>query len=109
MSSPGHPPTPLLTNHARKRCAQYGIPTKVIKRIVRDPDMTRPANSPNRPPGARIARCDEHPEYTVVYNMDGDQPVVITILFEPGVYAAQGRLWEGGHNPKDVGPREYSR
>jgi hypothetical protein len=29
-----------LTDHARERCAQMGISTKLVKRVLSDPDIT---------------------------------------------------------------------
>ena len=35
-------PTPVLCEHARERCAEMGISTKVAKRIVREAAVVRP-------------------------------------------------------------------
>lgn len=34
--------TPRLTDHARKRCAEMGISTKIAKRVIQHADLTRP-------------------------------------------------------------------
>jgi hypothetical protein len=69
--------TPVLTEHARERCREMGISTKVAKWIVLHADVRRPGK-----PGsdALIATSDEHPGYAVVYAPE-QPPLVITVVF----------------------------
>lgn len=64
-----------MTDHARERCTEMGISTKVAKRIVQYADATW-THGPKV-----LAVSDRHPAYTVVYVMEEDQPVVCTVLF----------------------------
>jgi hypothetical protein len=70
--------TPRLTQHARHRCAEMGISTKVAKRIVQDACVTRPCNVAEKT-HCQIMVSDQHPEYAVVY--DPILRVVVTVLF----------------------------
>lgn len=64
-----------MSYHARLRCAEMGISTKVAKRVVRNHTC-----SWTNPQGEVVATSDDHPEYTVVYS-PADPPVVITVLY----------------------------
>lgn len=77
----GYPATPRLSRHARERCAEMGISTKVAKEIVRHPDVDRPGK-----PGSdrRVAVSDLHPGYAVVY-APHDPPEVISVVFRTQV------------------------
>jgi len=44
---------PVLTDHARERCAEMGIPTKQVKRAVTAPEADYPARQGS--PGMRTA------------------------------------------------------
>jgi hypothetical protein len=70
-------PTPVLTVHARQRCAEMEISTKVAKAILRHADLTRPT----WPSPCRIATSTQTPEYAVVYVEDDPRPVIVTVLF----------------------------
>jgi hypothetical protein len=70
--------TPRLSQHARDRCGEMGVGTKRAKRIVRDPDLTRPA-APNR-----AALRDDDPELLVVYSDDTQPPTIVTVLWNTG-------------------------
>jgi hypothetical protein len=64
-----------------------GISTKVAKRIVRNPSMTRPDV-----PGShrRIAISNDEPDYVVVY-VPGDPNLIVTVLFnQPADYIRNG-------------------
>lgn len=83
-------PTPILTGHARDRCAEMGISTKVAKAILRHADVRRPAV-----PGldGRIATYRLHPDYAVVYvdAVNDDRPIILTVLFKTsGAYVRAG-------------------
>lgn len=76
-----YPPTPVMSRHARERCAEMGISTKVAKRIAARPSLTYGGN-PGTP--SRVHVSDEHPEYAVVVGpppSPGARPVVVTVLF----------------------------
>lgn len=72
-----YPPTPVLTRHARERCAEMEISTKVAKAIVRDPDLVRPGNSGT---GCVFATSERYPRYAVVYE-PGDPHVIVSVVF----------------------------
>ena len=72
-----YPPTPVLTDHARERCAEMGIPAKLAKRIWRNRTLTRGLHDQHRV----IATCADHPDYSLVVDDTGEVPVIITVLF----------------------------
>lgn len=74
-------PTPVLTQHARDRCAEMGISTKVAKRVLRHADLTRPAK-PGQPGIAATSTLV--PGYAVIYKMvdDNPRPLILTVLFD---------------------------
>lgn len=72
--------TPRLTHHARERCAEMGVTTKRAKRIVQDPDVSRPAKATGGDDGF-IAVADHEPDIAVVYKLDGDVPVILTVVW----------------------------
>lgn len=76
--------TPRLTRHARERCAEMGISTKVAKRIVRYADLTRPGR-PNT--GLLVSCCDQYPDYIVVHTDPAvEDPVyIVTVSFRCGI------------------------
>lgn len=81
--------TPRVSVHARERCAEMGISTKVAKHIVRHPSIDRPGNTWT---GCRVAVSDLHPEYAVVY--DPECCVIVTVLFRTTErYARQGQTF----------------
>lgn len=81
-------PTPRLTPHARERCVEMGISTKVAKAIVRHADVRYPAR-PGQPGIAALS--DVYPGYAVVYveRDAGEPPVVVTVLFNAQDFAAR--------------------
>lgn len=85
--------TPRLTRHARERCAEMGISTKVAKEIVLHADLTRPCLGN---PDCAIARSDRHPGYAVVYNphQEAPRPVIVTVLFQTqDEYVREGKTY----------------
>lgn len=85
--------TPRLTHHARERCAEMEISTKVAKRIIQNADCVRPGK-----PGSNafVATSDEHPDYAVVFfrGEDDDIPVVSTVVFRtPHDYVRNGETF----------------
>lgn len=87
MSTSPYARTPLLSHHARERCKEMEIRTRVAKRIVQHADCVRPGK-----PGsdAMVATCDEFPEYAVVYE-PGDPAVIVTVVFRtPERYERNG-------------------
>lgn len=87
-------PTPVMSKHARERCAEMGISTKVAKRIWRRPTlMTYPGNPGS---GATVAVSREWPEYMVVGVERDDEPdLIVSIMFRsPKVYVRNGTTFE---------------
>ena len=83
--------TPVLTRHARERCAEMGISTKVAKRIVQHARVTyRGTNAHGG--NSRVALCCDYPDYAVVFaEGDDGKAVIITVVFNtPGRYERQG-------------------
>ena len=72
--------TPTLTHHARVRCREMGISTKVAKAIVKHADVVQQSSYG---PEYRVAKCDRHPDYAVVYaeQPDGAPPAIVTVIF----------------------------
>ena len=48
--------TARLTSHARARCTEMGITTKVAKRIAREAEASWPCTAPGHPPGRMFVR-----------------------------------------------------
>lgn len=72
--------TPRISQHARERCAEMGISTKIAKQIIRRPDLIRPSRSVGgSEKGLVMVTSDRYPEYAVVY-CPADE-VVVTVLF----------------------------
>lgn len=83
--------TPRLSGHARERCAEMGISTKVAKRIVQYPSITHSTRDDRM-----LAISDLYPDYAVVY---ADEPMtgktIITVLFNTQVrYTREGATWK---------------
>jgi len=74
-------PTPRMTNHARQRCAEMGISTKVAKAIVRGATTVYPA--PPAHGDSMVAISSRHPEYAVSYFIDENDgaKVICTVLY----------------------------
>lgn len=82
--------TARLSAHARERCAEMGVVTKRVKRIVRQPDVdycSRDARG-----DARIAYRSDDPAIAVVYVPGDDgRPFVLTVVWHtPVPYARDG-------------------
>lgn len=65
------PWTPKLTEHARQRCAEMGLTTRRVKRVVRDPDLVYTSY------GRRLMCRYDEPTFRVVVDEYG---LVITVL-----------------------------
>ena len=74
-------PTPVLCEHARERCAEMGISTKVAKRIVREAAVVRPGMAHS---DRLVAVSDTYPAYAVVY-VPGEPDLIVTVLFRTQV------------------------
>lgn len=76
-------PTPRLDDHARDRCREMGISTKVAKQVVRHAQVTYCGDRRKYGPDNRIAISPLYPDYAVVYDEPrvGDRPVIRTVLF----------------------------
>lgn len=69
--------TPVLSRHARTRCDEMGVDRARVERILRRPDVTRPATK-----GCIMAIADFDPEISVVYAInDHGVCVVVTVLY----------------------------
>jgi hypothetical protein len=85
-----YPPTPVLTEHARERCAEMGIRTRVAKQIWRDHTLTYPLHDQDR----IVVISADHPRYALVVDEHGDRPVVVTVLFNhPDRYVREGETF----------------
>lgn len=88
--------TPVLTSHARDRCVEMGISTKVAKAIVVAPDITRPSPS-DRHPEAMMAVSDVVPEYAVIYKPNAAHngaDLILTVLFRTyDTYVREGKTY----------------
>ena len=73
-------PMPVLTTHARARCAEMGLSTRIAKAIVRDREVTY-AGDRRHQNNAMIALCSAHPDYAVVFDPTGEVEVIVTVLF----------------------------
>lgn len=76
-----------MSRHARQRCEEMGISTKVAKRIIQRPNLRRPGN-----PGteAVVATSYEYPGYAVVFVEPPEQPaLVVTVLFDTREFSAR--------------------
>lgn len=83
-----YPATPIMTRHARDRCLEMGISTKVAKTIIRKASVVRLCLD-----GA-IAVSDEYPDYAVIYD-PADIPVVISVVFRTMVqYERDGATYQ---------------
>lgn len=71
------PRTPRLTRHARQRCAELGIGTKRVKRIVRHPSSTYPSQRGHDNNGVVLISALD-PDYAVVVDLTAN--VVLTVL-----------------------------
>jgi hypothetical protein len=69
--------TPRMTHHARQRCAEMGISTKVAKRIYRERVLTYEGK-----PGsdARVALSNDQ-DYAVVYTEVDDGVLICSVVF----------------------------
>lgn len=88
-------PTPTMSHHARLRCAEMGISTKVAKRIVANPSTTY-CGKPGSDEGTRVLMSAEYPDYAVVlgHRPGTEVPVVITVLFrEQADYVRNGATY----------------
>lgn len=74
-----YPATPRLTHHARKRCTEMGISTKVAKDIARNPSTTY-AGSPEHGNDAKVAYSNLHTDYAIVFKIEDGVPVILTVL-----------------------------
>lgn len=84
---------PKMTEHARQRCAEMGISTKVAKRMVKNPSVT---HTTKKGDGDRIiCTSDEYPLYVVVYSVGRDGNIwIITVLFNTQIrYKREGASW----------------
>lgn len=72
--------TPRLTDHARQRCREMGIRTKVAKAIVRHADVTYPG--PEVHGDNWVSLWQGQPEYAVAWRYDPDgRRCICTVLY----------------------------
>lgn len=98
----GYPETPKLTDHARERCQQMGISTKVAKKIWRERTLVRPLISQDRV----IVHAASVPDFVICVDPAGwlgvgGAPVIVTVLFnETEHYERDG---QGGYRVLGLG------
>lgn len=78
--------TPRLTDHARQRCTEMGISTKVAKRIVQHPSLVY-GQGPPYPPEHHIVKSDTEPRYAVVWDERTD--CIVTVIFNAQDFRAR--------------------
>lgn len=79
--------TPVMTRHARDRCAEMGISTKVAKLIHRTRDATYPGTVTKTGEQSYIAMSDLVPDYVIAYLPKVHGPdVIMTVLFKSTEY-----------------------
>lgn len=81
-------PTPRMTPHARERCVEMGISTKVAKQIVSHAETTYPGTA-SRGDSTTVHLWSGHPGYAVV-TVDrgaGEGIWVLTVLFNAQDFA----------------------
>ena len=83
--------TPRLTDHARERCVQMGITTKVAKRVWQHRTLKRPecADTDGLQSDRVIVTAADHPDYVLIVDEtgwfgQGGPPVIVTVLFNAG-------------------------
>jgi hypothetical protein len=86
--------TPVLTQHARERCAEMGIRTRVAKRIWQHWSMIRPLRGQNK----LVVTSDDEPDYAIIVDdnadNEGERPVVVTVIFNhPETYVRDGETF----------------
>lgn len=82
VSDPTQPGTARMTEHARRRCVEMRVGTKRVKRLLRNPDITRTSYM-----GRYLAVSDADPEIAVVYAKGADGTcTVITVLYRQYSY-----------------------
>lgn len=76
----GHGQTPVISDHARARCVEMGLSTKVAKLIWRTRDLVRP--DPQGREDRVFVGSDARPDVAlIVQQYGGERPVVITVLW----------------------------
>lgn len=90
-----HDQTPRMSQHARERCRQMGLSTKVAKAIFRAPGVVRPADNGNQTEWPNfMVTSDLHPEYALVVADHPTGPVVVTVVFRViETYQRQGTTY----------------
>jgi hypothetical protein len=74
----------MMSNHARQRCREMKISTKIAKRVVQTASLVTTASS-WRGEAVYIATSTEHPDYVVTYADQGDGlPFIITTVLPRG-------------------------
>jgi hypothetical protein len=80
--------TPVISKHARERCAEMEISTKVAKRIWRFWSVKRGMHDQE---GKLMVTSAEEPDYAVVVDIRPEVPIIVTVLFnEKDVYVRDG-------------------
>lgn len=74
--------TPRMSWHARQRCQEMGISTKVAKRIVANAEVRYPGTPSANGDPTQVALWTGDERYAVVYAEADDGPVVLTVLFK---------------------------
>jgi predicted transcriptional regulator len=81
--------TPVMSKHARERCAEMEISTKVAKRIWRFWSVKRGMH--DQAEGKLMVTSAEEPDYAVIVDTRHEVPIIVTVLFnERDVYVREG-------------------
>lgn len=78
-----HHLTVRITEHARRRCVEMGISTKVAKRIARHPSMVLPDFQGNS--DRQFIHSKVEPEYVIILDVTSHE-VVTVMHFSPSAY-----------------------
>jgi hypothetical protein len=70
-----------LSEHARERCREMGVRTKVVKRIVRNHKLSWRTEYREGCSRRVVAVSSEYPNLAVVYASEVYPPVVVTVLW----------------------------
>jgi len=72
----------VLTPHARDRCAEMDVRTKVVKRIAREREVAWPCLQADHPPGRSFVRSPAVDDRLLLVIGRGEElDVVITVLW----------------------------
>lgn len=84
----------VFTQHARDRCAEMGISTKIGKRIWRNQCMTYPVTDTSWGTQATMVLSEVEPRYSLVVVITDEQAIAVTVAFRTdGPYIREGETF----------------